>query len=215
MELLLNKLNCYLSQMFLLSSLTLIIVRCQSTSDNVNSKQPDTDMSLWIDEKQVKEFSGFPMKIYAIVDGVVLPYVLDPNFEKYLPIIPSEVNSVNFTWKSGDAKLYHYDFDELISFNESILSNPVISIETKGKVPKKPRVFQVFIPCNGNVSGVAALAIGLRIMNEVGEFLPGTPLRLKLQKQCAERGPDPECDKKCSNGGWCNQQKICECPSGK
>lgn len=32
------------------------------------------------------------MEIYAIVDGNVLPYILDPNFEKYLPIIPSEVS---------------------------------------------------------------------------------------------------------------------------
>ena len=34
------------------------------------------------------------MEIYAIVDGHVLPYILDPNFEKYLPIIPSEVSVI-------------------------------------------------------------------------------------------------------------------------
>lgn len=38
---------------------------------------------------------GFAMEIYAIVDGNVLPYILDPNFEKYLPIIPSEVSVPN------------------------------------------------------------------------------------------------------------------------
>lgn len=31
------------------------------------------------------------MTIFAIVDGKVLPYILDPNFERYLPTIPSEV----------------------------------------------------------------------------------------------------------------------------
>src|SRR5207245_718380 len=112
------------------------------------------------------------------------------------------------TWKSGDSKSYHYDFDQLLSFNEEVLSNPVVSIERKGKVPKKPRVFQVFLPCRGNVSGVASFVFGLRIVNEDGKFLPGTPLRLKLQKQCAEHGPDPECDKKCQNGGRCNAEKI-------
>lgn len=35
---------------------------------------------------------GFPMEIYAIANGRVLSYILDPNFEKYLPIIPSEVS---------------------------------------------------------------------------------------------------------------------------
>lgn len=27
-------------------------------------------------------------------------------------------------------------------------------------------------------------------------------------------GPDPECDKKCANQGWCNSEKICQCPDG-
>lgn len=40
-----------------------------------------------------------------IADGHVLPYILDPNFEKYLPVIPAEVASVNFTWKSGGNKV--------------------------------------------------------------------------------------------------------------
>jgi WNT inhibitory factor 1 len=35
------------------------------------------------------------MEIYAIMDGHVLPYILDPNFEKYLPIIPSEVGDLH------------------------------------------------------------------------------------------------------------------------
>ncbi|RWS06834.1 protein shifted-like protein [Dinothrombium tinctorium] len=172
------------------------------------------DISLWIDEKQVKEFSGLQMRIHAIVDGVVLPYVLDPNFEKYLPIIPSEVSVVNFTWKSGDSKHYYYHFDQLVSFNETILKNPVITIDTKGKVPKHARMFQVYLPCVGNVSGIAWLAIRLSILNEDRKYLPGTPLRLHLQKQCAQHGPDPECDKRCANGGWCNKNKICECPKG-
>lgn len=176
-------------------------------------------MALWIDEKQVKEFSGdaagFPTEIFAIYKGEVSPYILDPNFEKYLPVIPSEVVSVNFTWRSGgEHKQYFYDFYQLQSFNEEVLSHPVISIESKGKVPKRPRVFQVFLPCLGNRSGIAGFAIGLKIENEKGKRLPGTPLELRLQKQCAQHGPDPECDKRCANGGWCNQHKICQCPKG-
>lgn len=38
-------------------------------------------------------FLGIAMEIYAIKDGNVLEYILDPNFEKYLPIIPSEVRN--------------------------------------------------------------------------------------------------------------------------
>lgn len=28
------------------------------------------------------------------------------------------------------------------------------------------------------------------------------------------KGPDLECDKKCANGGWCNNEKICQCREG-
>nr|CAG4641676.1 EOG090X05QS [Eurycercus lamellatus] len=177
-------------------------------------QQDDGDLSLWIDQQQVKMFSGFPMEIYAIADGRVLSYILDPNFEKYLPIIPSEVGYVNFTWKSGENKKYYYHFDRLQSFNEDILQAPTISVETRGRVPRKPKVFSVLLPCSGNASGVASFSIGLLIESRKGKPLPGTPLRLRLRKECAERGPDPECDKKCANGGWCNYEKICQCLEG-
>ncbi|PSN43065.1 hypothetical protein C0J52_11455 [Blattella germanica] len=104
----------------------------------VKCAQKNGDLYLWIDEQQVKMFSGFSMQIYAIVDGHVLPYILDPNFEKYLPIIPSEVGYVNFTWKSG-VKKYYYNFDRLQSFDEAILEPPVISIKTKGRIPRRPK----------------------------------------------------------------------------
>lgn len=34
------------------------------------------------------------MEIYVIANGRVLSYILDPMFEKYLPIIPSEVSPI-------------------------------------------------------------------------------------------------------------------------
>ena len=83
-------------------------------------------------------FEGMSMEIYAIVNGRVLPYILDPNFEKYLPVIPPDVNYVNFTWKSG-VKKYLYNFDSLQSFNEEILKPPVVSISRVGRVPKKAK----------------------------------------------------------------------------
>ena len=172
------------------------------------------DMSLWIPEHQVKEYSGIPMKIQVIVDGAVLSYVTDPNFEKYLPVIPAEVSSVNFTWLGGYRKGYNYHFDRLISHNLTILGDPLVSINTSGRVPRKTSMFTVELPCSGNASGIASFAFGLRIFNDVGMSLPGTPLRLNLKKQCAHRGPDPECDRKCANGGYCNSDRMCECPKG-
>ncbi|KAG8036731.1 hypothetical protein G9C98_004053 [Cotesia typhae] len=78
------------------------------------------------------------MEIYAISEGKVLSYLLDPELENKLPIIPSEVSYVNFTWKSG-VKKYYYHFNRLKSLDESILKTPSLTIKTKGRVPKRPK----------------------------------------------------------------------------
>uniref|UniRef100_A0A8D8T1N1 Protein shifted n=1 Tax=Cacopsylla melanoneura TaxID=428564 RepID=A0A8D8T1N1_9HEMI len=104
----------------------------------INQQQDKDDLSLWIDEQQVKMYSGFSMEIYAIANGTVLPYILSPEFEHQLPIIPSEMGYVNFTWKSG-MKKYYYNFDRLQSFNENILEPPNVSIKTQGRKPRRPK----------------------------------------------------------------------------
>lgn len=78
------------------------------------------------------------MKIYAIDNGKVSMHIKNPNFNHYLPIIPSEVSVVNFTWRSGTKK-YYYHFDRLQSLDESILKPPTISIKPKGKVPQEAK----------------------------------------------------------------------------
>lgn len=78
------------------------------------------------------------MKIYAIHNGKVETELRDPNFNQYLPTVPSEVNCVNFTWKSGPKK-YYYHFDRLKSLDESILKAPTVSIKTKGKIPSEEK----------------------------------------------------------------------------
>lgn len=61
--------------------------------------------------------AGFPMEIYAIANGQVLAYILDPNFERYLPVIPSEVLSsfvitsgISFILKIGLASRTSFSF---------------------------------------------------------------------------------------------------------
>lgn len=89
---------------FLILILFVKAIPRHNRNDHKNDPRNNGDLALWIDEKQVKMFSGMSMEIYAIVNGNVLPYILDPNFEKYLPVIPAEVGYVNFTWKSGVKK---------------------------------------------------------------------------------------------------------------
>lgn len=48
--------------------------------------------------------------------------------------------------------------------------------------------FSVHLPCVDNSSGVAMFSIGLLISTARGKPIPGTPLRLNLRKECAQRG---------------------------
>ncbi|TMW54335.1 hypothetical protein DOY81_000608 [Sarcophaga bullata] len=179
----------------------------------------DDNVSLWINEKQLKVLTDlfFPQNslhgpVYAIHNGHVLNHILDSRYYDYL-IIPAEVNYVNFTWKSGHRK-YFYHFDLLETMDESILKAPTVSIKTKGRIPKEEKNFSVFLPCSGNNSGTAMFNVGLTIHNRSGNPLPGTPLRLNFKKECAHRGPDPECHLKCGEHGFCNPRNICQCHSG-
>ncbi|XP_052864411.1 protein shifted-like isoform X2 [Anopheles cruzii] len=203
----------FLLRVLLLTALAPTLVQCRQEYYYTYQDTYDDDLSLWINEQQVKIFSGVAMKIYAIDNGRVSPHIRDPNFSQYLPVIPSEVSCVNFTWKAGSKK-YYYNFDRLMSVDENILKPPTISIKTSGRVPKNGKEFSVILPCSGNVSGIAMFSIGLLIQTRKGKPLPGTPLRIKLRKECAHRGPDPECDQKCANRGVCNEDKICQCPEG-
>ncbi|KAK4304887.1 hypothetical protein Pmani_023194 [Petrolisthes manimaculis] len=170
-------------------------------------------LSLWIDSKQVKTFSGYVMEIFVIHNSRVLPYILDPKFEGQLPVIPAQVESVNFTWRAGSKK-YYYAFDHLYSQDEGMLGVPVLSLPTRGRVPRRPRVFSVEMRCTGNASGTTTFGIGLSLHTQQGQPLPGTPLRLQLRKECNYIGPDPECDEKCDNGGVCDEGQRCVCAEG-
>lgn len=81
---------------------------------------------------------GYSMKIYAIDNGRVSMHLKSPNFNNNLPIIPSEMSCVNFTWRSGTKK-YYYNFDRLQSLDETILKPPTVSIKNKGKVPQESK----------------------------------------------------------------------------
>ena len=69
------------------------------------------------------------------------------------------------------------------------------------------------LPCTGNLTGIAAFSIGLEILSKQRK-LAGTPLKLRLRKECVRRGVDPVCDSQCRNHGYCDQHGHCVCRPG-
>ncbi|XP_034476515.1 protein shifted isoform X2 [Drosophila innubila] len=196
-----------------------------------NRHNMEESISLWINEQQLKTLSalyfpqGYSDRIYAIHNGRVTNEMRDTTFYNYL-VIPSEVNYVNFTWKSGKRK-YFYDFDRLQTMDESILKAPTLSISKRGQIPKEQKNFSIFLPCTGNSSGTASFNVGLKIQTKKEKPVPGTPIRLNFKKECAHRGvydidaSNPtslttlqECTLKCGKNGYCNEHHICKCNVG-
>ncbi|XP_032594565.1 protein shifted isoform X3 [Drosophila grimshawi] len=186
--------------------------------NNRHNRMEEAGISLWINEQQLKMLSalyfpqGYSDRIYAIHNGRVTNEMRDTTVYNYL-VIPSEVNYVNFTWKSGRRK-YFYDFDRLQTMDESILKAPTLSINKSGRIPQEQKNFSIFLPCTGNSSGTASFNVGLKIQTRKNKPLPGTPIRLNFKKECAHRAPDPECSLKCGKNGYCNEQHICKCKVG-
>eukprot|EP00092_Neocalanus_flemingeri_P019681 GFUD01021316.1.p1 GENE.GFUD01021316.1~~GFUD01021316.1.p1 ORF type:complete len:402 (-),score=59.36 GFUD01021316.1:38-1243(-) len=182
-------------------------------NDHIGLIRPTKDLSIWIDEDQVKFFSGIRhLVIHVVANGIVMPYLLDRNLETHLPVIPPEVEEVRFRWRAGKRK-YKYNFYRLESHDQHLLLNPTIDISSKGKIPRKPGAFSVRLPCTGNLTGIASFSIGLEILSRKKK-LAGTPLKLRLRKECIALGPNPNCDRKCNSRGQCDSNGGCICRPG-
>ncbi|XP_020802762.1 protein shifted isoform X3 [Drosophila serrata] len=179
----------------------------------------ENGISLWINEQQLKMLTalyfpqGYSEKLYAIHNGRVTNDLRDTTLYNFL-VIPSEVNYVNFTWKSGARRKYFYDFDRLQTMDDSILKAPTLSIRKSGRIPQEQKNFSIFLPCTGNSSGTASFNVGLKIQTRHNKPLSGTPIRLNFKKECAHRAPDPECSLKCGKNGYCDERHICKCNVG-
>ncbi|UYV68300.1 WIF1 [Cordylochernes scorpioides] len=185
------------------------------------------DVSIWIDERQVKEFSGMQMQIFIVSDGRVMPYILDPALEQRLPVVPGDVSTVNFTWRAGVLKEYFYQFDILQSSDTTVLQHPHVTVERQGRVPAFAKSFRVYVNCTGGKAGVVSVLIGLRIFDARGVHLTGTPLRLRLRKECLDSSEvrcedkscpsyrrTPLCYPQCMNNGTCVSPGVCSCQDG-
>lgn len=169
-------------------------------------------LALWIDKDQIERLTGYPMDIYVIKEGRVLPYILDPEFSERLPVIPPEITKFEFKWRGAHPKRYRYEFDRLESSNLDVMGSPSASLPLSGKLPRRTTRFSLSLPCLVNVTGTARVFVGLRLTRRNGRHIPGTPIRVTLVKRCAPLSD--ECETECENGGLCVRNHICWCPRG-
>uniref|UniRef100_A0A668A170 Tyrosine-protein kinase RYK n=1 Tax=Myripristis murdjan TaxID=586833 RepID=A0A668A170_9TELE len=120
--------------------------------------------------------TGLDAELYYVRDDVVNQYALSFT----LPV-PSETNSLHFTWHSKSKVDYRLGFQVE---NPAAMNQPQSNISSQGEVPRITSVFRVDLFCSGKVDGEAVVTVQLNLTIHANNF---TVLNFKRRKMCYKR----------------------------
>lgn len=144
-----------------------------------NNNQPSVNIYMSVDE--VKKLLGLDAELYYVRDDVVNYYALSFT----LPV-PSETNSLHFTWHSKTKIEYRLSYQVE---NPTAMNPPQSNISTQGELPRVPSVFRVDLLCSGKVDGEAVVTVQLNLTIHANNY---TVLNFKRRKMCYKKiDPDP------------------------
>ncbi|XP_032382141.1 tyrosine-protein kinase RYK isoform X2 [Etheostoma spectabile] len=144
------------------------------SSTNGVSSQPSVNIYMSVDE--VKKLLGLDAELYYVRDDVVNHYALSFT----LPV-PSETNSLHFSWHSKTKVDYRLGF---LMDNPVAMNQPRSNISSQGEVPRVPSVFRVDLFCSGKVDGEAVLTVQLNLTGHANNY---TVLNFKRRKMCYKK----------------------------
>ncbi|XP_041696623.1 tyrosine-protein kinase RYK isoform X2 [Coregonus clupeaformis] len=133
-------------------------------------------VNVYMSEEEVKKLLGLDAELYYVRDDVVNHYALS-----FILPVPSETNSLHFTWQSKDKVDYRMGFHV---DNPAAMNQPQSNISTQGEVPRTASVFRVDLFCSGKVDGEAVLTVQLNLTIHSNNF---TVLNFKRRKMCHKR----------------------------
>ncbi|KTF73099.1 hypothetical protein cypCar_00025410 [Cyprinus carpio] len=127
---------------------------------------------------------GLDAELYYVRDDVVNHYALS-----FILPVPSDTNSLHFTWHSSSKVDYRLGFQVE---NTSAMDQPQSNISAQGEVPRTRSVFRVDLFCSGKADGEAVLTVQLNLTTPANNF---TVLNFKRRKMCYRRIEQPESPK--------------------
>ncbi|XP_015462462.2 tyrosine-protein kinase RYK isoform X1 [Astyanax mexicanus] len=138
-------------------------------------------VNVFMSEEEVKKLLGLDAELYYVRDDVVNNYALS-----FILPVPSETNSLHFTWHSKSKVDYKLGFHVE---NPAAMDQPQSNISTQGEVPRTRSVFRVDLFCSGKVDGEAVLTVQLNLTIHANNF---TVLNFKRRKMCYRRIEQPD-----------------------
>uniref|UniRef100_A0A4W6DEK5 receptor protein-tyrosine kinase n=1 Tax=Lates calcarifer TaxID=8187 RepID=A0A4W6DEK5_LATCA len=147
-----------------------------SSTSGVNNNNNHPSVNIYMSVDEVKKLLGLDAELYYVRDDVVNHYALSFT----LPV-PSETNSLHFTWHSKTKVDYRLGFHVE---NPVAMNQPRSNISSQGEVPHVPSVFRVDLFCSGKVDGEAVLTVQLNLTIHANNY---TVLNFKRRKMCYKR----------------------------
>ncbi|KAM4738693.1 tyrosine-protein kinase RYK isoform 2-T2 [Anableps anableps] len=132
-------------------------------------------VNIYMSVEEVKKFLGLDAELYYVRDDMVNHYALSFNMP-----VPTETNSLYFTWYSRSKVDYQLGF---YVENPAALNPPGSNISSQGEVPRVPSVFRVDIVCSKNVDEEVFVTMQLNLTSHANF----TVLNFKRRKMCFKR----------------------------
>ncbi|KAK1168720.1 tyrosine-protein kinase RYK isoform X2 [Acipenser oxyrinchus oxyrinchus] len=140
-----------------------------------NNNHPS--VNVYMSEEEVRKLLGLDAELYYVRDDVISHYALSFT----LPV-PSETNSLHFTWHAKSKVDYKLSFQV---DKPTAMDLPQSNISAWGEVPCTLSVFRVDLFCSGKVDAEVTLIIQLNLTVNNSKNI--TVLNFKRRKMCYKR----------------------------
>lgn len=145
------------------------------TINSNNNNHPS--VNVYMSEEEVRKLLGLDAELYYVRDDVISHYALSFT----LPV-PSETNSLHFTWHAKSKVDYKLSFQV---DKPTAMDLPQSNISARGEVPCTLSVFRVDLFCSGKVDAEVTLIIQLNLTVNNSKNI--TVLNFKRRKMCYKR----------------------------
>lgn len=138
---------------------------------------PASGINVYMSEEEVRRLIGLDAELYYVRNDVVNHYALSFNL-----LIPSETNSLHFTWHAKSKVEYKLGFQV---DNPAAMDMPIVNIPLDGEIPRTFSVFQVDLSCTKRFD--AEVSITMQLNLTVNNSKNITVLNFKRRKMCYKR----------------------------
>ncbi|XP_033894321.1 tyrosine-protein kinase RYK isoform X1 [Acipenser ruthenus] len=161
--------------LLLLEAATCLANPSAPTINSNNNNHPS--VNVYMSEEEVRKLLGLDAELYYVRDDVISHYALSFT----LPV-PSETNSLHFTWHAKSKVDYKLSFQV---DKPTAMDLPQSNISARGEVPCTLSVFRVDLFCSGKVDAEVTLIIQLNLTVNNSKNI--TVLNFKRRKMCYKR----------------------------